>query len=60
MHEKLKKKGKQRKRFTFQDSGRSPQKLLVIIRPHDSDQFDGALRGQNYELTLLVSVGENL
>ena len=46
--------------FTFQDSGGGPQKLLVVVRSHYSDQLKGSLTGQNDELGFLISVSQDL
>ena len=45
---------------TFQDSGCGPQKLLVVVRSHYSDQLKGSLTGQNDELGFLISISQDL
>lgn len=47
-------------KFTFKNSGSRPQKLLVVVRAHYSDQLKRALTRQNNELSFLISVGQDL
>jgi len=46
--------------ITFKNSGGSPEELLIVIGPHDPDQLQRSLTGQNDQLGLLISVGQYL
>ena len=45
---------------TFQNPGGGPEQLLVVVGSHDPDQLKGTLAGQDDQLGLLISVGQDL